>query len=131
IGIKHTSNDFFAMEQIKTGFPDKLVFNGFDEMFLAGLAMGADGGIGSTYNFMAEKFLKIQRLFKENRISEAQELQKEANRIISALCKVGVMEGEKEVLCQLGFDFGNARAPFSVLNDDQKSFLKKNITDTL
>ena len=131
IGIKHTSNDFFALEQFKTNFPDKLVYNGFDEMFLCGLAMGADGGIGSTYNFMAEKFIQIQKLFAENRTQEAQEIQKEANRIIKALCKVGVMEGEKEVLCQLGFDFGHARAPFSQLNDEQKAFLKSAITDTL
>lgn len=131
IGIKHTSNDFFALEQFKSNFPDKLVFNGFDEMFLSGLAMGADGGIGSTYNFMAEKFIQIQTLFSENRLQEAQHVQREANRIIKALCKVGVMEAEKEVLCQLGFDFGHARPPFSVLNDEQKAFLKKNITDTL
>ena len=41
------------------------------------------------------------------------------------------MEGEKEVLCQLGFDFGHARAPFSVLTDAQKAFLKAEITDRL
>ena len=57
IGIKHTSNDYFAMEQFKTRFPEKLVYNGFDEMLLSGLAMGADGGIGSTYNFMADKYI--------------------------------------------------------------------------
>ena len=131
IGIKHTSNDFFALEQFKTNFPDKLVYNGFDEMFLCGLTMGADGGIGSTYNFMAEKFIQIQKLFSENRTQEAQKIQKEANRIIKALCKVGVMEGEKEILCQLGFDFGHTRAPFSQLNDEQKAFLKNAITDTL
>ena len=67
IGIKHTSNDFFALEQFKTSFPDKLVFNGFDEMLMSGLAMGADGGIGSTYNFMAEKFIAIQNLMKEKK----------------------------------------------------------------
>ena len=131
IGIKHTSNDFFALEQFKTHFPEKLVFNGFDEMLMSGLAMGADGGIGSTYNFMAEKFIAIQNLVEAKRFDEALEIQREANRIIKALCKVGVMEGEKEVLCQLGFDFGTARAPFSVLTDDQKKFIKENITDRL
>ena len=131
IGIKHTSNDFFALEQFKTHFPEKLVFNGFDEMFMSGLAMGADGGIGSTYNFMAEKFIAIQKLVEEKKLDEALEIQREANRIIKALCKVGVMEGEKEVLCQMGFDFGTARAPFSVLTDDQKKFLKEHITDRL
>ena len=131
IGIKHTSNDFFALEQFKTKFPERLVFNGYDEMFLAGLVMGADGGIGSTYNFMAEKFIRIRNLFESHRIAEAQQVQKEANEIIKALCQVGVMEGEKEVLCQLGFDFGNARAPFSVLSEEQKCFVKKQITDKI
>ena len=131
IGIKHTSNDYFALEQFKSKFPDRVVYNGFDEMFLSGLSMGADGGIGSTYNFMAEKFVRIMQLFRENRMEEALEIQKEANRIIKALCKVGVMEGEKEVLSQLGIAFGSARAPFSKLTDEQKQFIRTNITETL
>ena len=131
IGIKHTSNDYFAMEQFKTRFPEKLVYNGFDEMLLSGLAMGADGGIGSTYNFMADKYIEIVRLFKENKLDEARAIQQECNRIITALIAVGVMEGEKEVLCQLGLNFGHARAPFSVLNSDQKAFIKAEITDRL
>lgn len=131
IGIKHTSNDYFALEQFKSNFSDRLVYNGFDEMFLSGVAMGADGGIGSTYNFMAEKFIQIRKLFLENKHEEALEVQREANRIIKALIQVGVMEAEKEVLCQLGMDFGHAREPFSVLTDEQKLFLRKNITETL
>lgn len=131
IGIKHTSNDYFALEQFKSNFSDRLVYNGFDEMFLSGVAMGADGGIGSTYNFMAEKFIQIRKLFLENKHEEALKVQREANRIIKALIQVGVMEAEKEVLCQLGMDFGHARAPFSVLTDEQKLFLRKNVTETL
>ncbi len=131
IGIKHTSSDYFAMEQFKTNFPDKLVYNGFDEMLLSGLAMGADGGIGSTYNFMAGKYIGITRLASQNRLDEARDIQRECNRIIKALCRVGVMEGEKEVLCQLGFDFGCARPPFSRLTDEQKAFLHEEIVSKL
>ena len=130
-GIKFTSNDFFTLEQCKSRFPEKLVFNGYDEMMLSGLAMGADGGIGSTYNFMAEKYVEIMKLFSENKLAEAREVQQECNRIITALCKVGVMEGEKEVLCQMGFDFGYARAPFSKLSQEQKEFLTQAITSKL
>ena len=127
LGVKFTSNDFFTLEQIKSKFPNKIVYNGFDEMFLSGLSMGADGGIGSTYNFMADKFVAIQKLFAENRIAEAQEVQREANRIITLLCKFGVMQAEKEVLNQLGFDFGECRKPFGALNDEQKSVVAKEI----
>ena len=127
IGIKFTSNDFFTLEQCKANFPDKIVYNGYDEMFMAGVAMGADGGVGSTYNFMADKFVKIYDLMKANKVDEAREIQNVANKIITALCKVGVMQGEKEVLNQLGFDFGDARKPFSTLTAEEKEFVKKEI----
>lgn len=127
IGIKYTSNDFFTLEQCKTGFPEKIVYNGFDEMFLAGLSMGADGGIGSTYNFMADKFVKILCLYKNNKIEEAQQIQREVNSIITILCKIGVMQAEKEVLNQLGFDFGNCRPPFRTPTDEEKELIKNKI----
>ncbi len=123
IGVKHTSNDYFAMEQYKAAFPDKLVYNGYDEMFLAGLAMGADGGIGSTYNFMADKFVKMKKLFKQKDIEGAQDIQKEVNVLVQALCKVGVMQGEKAVMEGLGFDFGMARRPYAPLTEEQKKEL--------
>ncbi|MBR4099553.1 MAG: N-acetylneuraminate lyase [Clostridia bacterium] len=127
LGIKYTSNDFFTMEQCKSNFPDKIVYNGFDEMFLAGLSMGADGGIGSTYNFMADKFVKIKALFESGEIEKAQEIQKQANKIITILCKIGVMQSEKEVLNQLGFDFGICRHPFGEPNTEQKQLIAKEI----
>ena len=127
LGIKYTSNDFFMLEQCKTAFPEKIVYNGYDEMFLAGLSMGADGGVGSTYNFMADKFVKIRELFAQNRIQEAQQIQKEANRIITLLCKIGVMQAEKEVLNQLGFDFGCCRKPFGVPTEEEKELIAKQI----
>ena len=131
LGIKYTSNDFFTMEQCKANFPNKIVYNGYDEMFLAGLSMGADGGIGSTYNFMADKFVKIQELFKNNKIEEAQAIQKDANKIITILCKIGVMQAEKEVLNQLGFDFGVCRPPFGAPTEEEKALIKNEILPLL
>ena len=131
IGVKHTSNDYFALSQFKIAFPDKIVYNGFDEMMLAGLSMGADGGIGSTYNFMAEKFLRLCELFRDGRIQEADALQKEINRIIAVLCRVGVMQGEKEVLTQMGLDFGESRAPFAPLTAEQKKMIATEILPLL
>lgn len=127
IGIKFTSNDFFTLEQVRAKYPDKLIYNGYDEMFLAGVSMGADGGIGSTYNFMADKFVKIHELFKSNQIEEAQKLQKEANRIITILCQIGVMQAEKEVLNQLGIPFGICRKPFAEPTQEQKDLIAKEI----
>ena len=98
-----------------------------EKRLVAGLSMGVDGGIGSTYNFMADKFVQIQSLFRENRIPEAQAVQKEVNRIISVLCGVGVMQAEKELLNQLGFDYGCCRRPFRPLEDEAKELLRREV----
>ena len=131
LGIKYTSNDFFTLERCKAAFPDKVFFNGYDEMILAGLSMGAEGAIGSTYNFMADKFVKIYNLFNEGKIDEARRIQNEANGIITALCKMGVMQAEKEILCQLGFDFGVCRHPFLPLGDAERDIIRKEIIPRL
>ena len=131
LGVKHTSSDFYALEQFKAGFPDKVVYNGYDEMFLAGLSMGADGGIGSTFNFMAEKYIEIRRLFQENDMSAAQALQREVNTILRALVEVGVMQGEKAIMEGLGFPLGQARSPFAPLSGAQKEKLLRLTLPTL
>ncbi len=123
IGVKHTSSDFFMLERLKAFREDAVVFNGFDEIFISGLAAGADGGIGSTYNFMAEKFINIEKLFRENKIAEAFAEQRRANNIIEVLCKFGVMPSEK-VLCKyLGVDLGTCRKPFRTLTAEQEEIL--------
>lgn len=131
MGIKHTSSDFFTMQCCKSAFPDKIIYNGYDEMFLAGLSMGADGGIGSTYNFMADRFAAIQEHFRNGDMEKAYAMQQEANRIIRVLCRVGVMQAEKEILNQLGFDFGVCRRPFGTLTPDQKQLISREIIPIL
>lgn len=123
IGVKHTSSDYFALRQFRSAFTDKVMLNGFDEMLLAGLSLGANGAIGSTYNFMPEKFIRIYQLFNEGKIEEAVCVQEEADRIIAALCKVGVMQGEKAILTKLGVPMGKLRAPFIDISDEQKEWL--------
>ena len=112
IGMKHTSSDYFALQTVKSRYPGKVIYNGYDEMFLCGLAMGADGGVGSTYNFMVDKFVKMRKLFSEGDTKGALAVQDTVNRIIASLIKIGVAEGEKEVLCRLGIDMGRARSPY-------------------
>lgn len=125
VGIKFTSNDLLLMNQIRINHPEKIIFNGYDEICLSGLAAGADGGIGGTYNFMAEKFIGIQNAFLNNEIAKAQKLQYEAVNIINGLIKFGVMPSEKAILNMMGFEMGECRKPFRSLADDEKACLKR------
>lgn len=125
IGIKHTSSDMFLLQQFKHLNRDIVVYNGFDETLLAGLAMGADGAIGSTYNFMGKKFKKIIELFKGGKIEEAQALQNEADEIICEMIKFGVFQSEKAVLTEMGIDMGECRRPFTPITDECRASMKK------
>jgi N-acetylneuraminate lyase len=124
IGVKFTAMDLFQLQQIRAIDEDMIVFNGYDEMFLGGLVMGATGAIGSTYNFMAEKFIKIYDLFCAGKVGEAQKVQAEANEIIAVLAKVGVFQGEKYALELQGIDAGPCRKPFKPLSEEAKHSLK-------
>ena len=62
---------------------------------------------------------------------EAQELQKQANEIIAVLCQIGVIAAEKEVLNQLGFDFGVCRKPFGEPTAEQKKAVAEKIIPLL
>lgn len=123
VGIKHTSYNLFQLERLKRAKNGLLVYNGHDEVFLAGLAMGADGAIGSTYNFMAEKFLAIRRYFNDHRYEEARRLQGEANEVIELLIRVGVIPGTKAVLKMMGIDCGVCREPFRQVTPEEENLL--------
>lgn len=125
MGIKHTSNDMFEIDKIKSLSENLTVFSGYDECWISALAMGADGAIGSTFNVMAEKAIVIQRLFREGNIEEARKIQSVVNKIIIALIEVGVFNGIKYLLQLQGIEAGVSRAPFVPLTDKQKDVLKE------
>lgn len=131
IGIKHTSMDLFQLQRMKQADSRLIVYNGHDEVFLASLAMGSDGAIGSTYNFMANKFIEIRNLFLNNKKDEAMELQAQVNKVVSVLIKVGVFQGIRHILEIMGIDCGNCRKPFAILSEEQKNELDKVYSDIL
>ncbi len=129
IGVKHTSSDYYMLERFKHARKDVIVYNGFDEMFLSGIAMGADGGVGSTYNFMAEKFIKIIALCERGDLAAAREEQFKANNILQLLMRVGIMPGEKAALKMMGIDLGECRKPFRSLTEEENAQMRQTLIE--
>ena len=91
-----------------------VVFNGPDEQFVSGLAMGADGGIGGTYAVMPELFLKMYELVHRGEMDAARALQYKADRIIYKMCEAhgNLYAVQKEILRRMyGLELGGVRAP--------------------
>ena len=82
--IKWTSSDYYEMMRLKEITHGEMnIINGPDEMLLMGLCAGADGGIGTTYNYMLEIIKAIYENFKAGNLAKAQEMQNLADRIIA------------------------------------------------
>ncbi|MFA6508027.1 MAG: N-acetylneuraminate lyase [Treponemataceae bacterium] len=126
VGVKFTSNDLFQLERMKKDDPELIVYNGFDEIFLAGFSMGADGAIGSTFNFMPEKFLGIRKRLLAGDLAGARVFQDQANEVIQALVETGkLLNAQKYLVGLQGIPCGDCRRPFLPLTDEDKTKLEK------
>ncbi|WP_062322876.1 dihydrodipicolinate synthase family protein [Halolactibacillus sp. JCM 19043] len=124
VGVKNSSMSTMDIERFKyVGGEDFLVFNGPDEQFIAGRAIGATGGIGGTYAAMPELFLAADKAFTDGNLHLAQKIQQEINNIIQLLVSQnGHMYAViKEILRQRGVNVGSVRAPLKAIKPDEVS----------
>ncbi len=130
IGLKWTNYDYFTMHRIKALRGGNInVINGPDECLLCGLSMGADGGIGATYNLMPKLFTRIYNSFKSGNLADAQEAQFKANRLIEILIKFGVVVGIKDALEMLGFDCGYQVYPQKRFTAEEQAAFRQALKD--
>ena len=86
IGVKYTLSDYYSMHRIKEiNGGDINVINGSDEMFICGLSMGADAGIGSTYNLMCAEYVKLFNQFHSGDLDGAKATQYRLTKWLKSL----------------------------------------------
>ncbi|MBR5969606.1 MAG: dihydrodipicolinate synthase family protein [Lachnospiraceae bacterium] len=129
IGVKNSSMPVQDIQMFKAeGGENCVVFNGPDEQFVAGRAIGADGGIGGTYGAMPDLFLKMDALLSEGKAQEAQALQYAVNEIIYKMCSAhgsmyavikGVLRKNEDL------DIGGVRAPLANLIPEDEAVVEE------
>ena len=119
--IKWTSSDYYQMMRLRDLTKGEMnIINGPDEMLLMGLSAGADGGIGTTYNFMFDIIRGIYDNFMKGNLETAREYQTRAIRIISVLLNYKIIPAAKVVLEAQGYAVGNATFPMKRYSDEEK-----------
>lgn len=126
IGLKWTSYDYYNMHRIKgLRGGDINVLNGADECLLCGLAMGADGGIGTTYNVMPKVIRQIYDSFVCGELAAAQRAQFKANRLIEVLLRFGPVPTVKVMLGWMGYNCGHCTPPLKRLDGEEEAALRQ------
>lgn len=117
VGLKYSAADLFAFGRMRDAFPDKTFFFGSDEMLGGAAALGADGGIGSTYNVLGGLYTQILSAAETGDTESLRALQAVSRDYVALLFGMGVLPGIKATLEVLGVDAGPARAPLSLRGD--------------
>ncbi len=114
IGVKNSSMPTQDIQMWRN--EGVIVFNGPDEQFVSGLAMGAIGGIGGTYAAMPELFIQAMACFEAGQVERALAIQ---DAICSIIYRIASAKGNlyaviKEILrINGGPDVGSVRLPLS------------------
>ena len=120
-GIKFTHEDlldFGRCLDFDGGRYDMLF--GRDEILLSALALGAQGAIGSTYNFAAPLFLRLWKAFETGGREEAAWGQQQVRDFIAVLLHFGGLPAGKALMKRMGVDCGPVRPPLRTLGPEEE-----------
>ena len=80
-------------------------------MLLAGLVLGVQGAVGSTYNFAAPIYHRLIAAWEKDDLATARWEQFRTVKLVGALAPLGYMGASKAVMGLLGVNVGPARLP--------------------
>lgn len=112
VGIKDSSGDVpFLMALFEKVKGQIAIICGHDEIVMAALAAGADGAILATANLIPDIWQEIYTYVKGGKIEEAQERQRQIQRLVRIVVRCGSTQATKEGLGMMGIQVGNSRHP--------------------
>jgi N-acetylneuraminate lyase len=123
-GVKFSSPDLMAYQKCLHFANGRFDLPwGTDEYLLAALAVGATGGVGSSYNFAAPIYLRLMAAFERGDLATARIEQYRSVQLIDALAGFGYMAAAKALMGRLGIELGGPRLPVDSLGKEQHSQL--------
>jgi N-acetylneuraminate lyase len=128
-GLKFTHGDLVDFAECLQAAEGRYnILFGRDEMLLAGLAMGAPGGIGTTYTFAAPLYLELIEAFEAGEMAKARSLQYRATAMIRALQGTGLgLPAFKPIMKFLGVDCGPVRPPLRPVTEAEEAEVRRRL----
>jgi len=119
VGIKYTAPDLYDFRKCLTYQDCRYdLLWGMDETLIAAMAMGAQGGVGSTYNYAAPLYIEMMEAFHQGNLSKAQRLQSMSIEIVDVLVRHGGILAGKYFMKHIGLDCGEFRPQVGGIEDE-------------
>ena len=129
-GIKYTAPTVYEFQACAEF--DERRFNllfGCDEMLLSGLASGAVGAVGSTYNLAPRLYHRIRACFEAGQIEEARRLQHLSVRMVEVAKAYRPLPALKAMLAIAGCDCGPTRLPLVALQESELASVRRDLAE--
>lgn len=113
-GVKFSATNLMDLGQcLSHSQPSWSILYGVDEQLLAGLAMGAHGAVGSTYNYMGSHMNKLLSAFEAGDLAGARAIQFKMQEVLTFAIKLGFDVGVNKALMSevSGLRLGPPRPP--------------------
>jgi N-acetylneuraminate lyase len=129
VGVKFTHEDLgdyadsYALAQKR----HSLLF-GRDEILLSGLQIGAEGAVGSTYNYAAPLYHRLMQAFAAGDLETARARQAQARQFIDIMNHLGGLPAGKTIMKFIGVDCGPVRAPLSRVDEAREAELHRQLS---
>jgi len=120
-GMKFNSSDMYEYQRclrVNNGQFD--IPFGVDEFLPAGLACGAVGAVGSTYNYAAPLYQRLIESFNRGDMKDVAACMDKVIAIIRVLVQYGGVAAGKVAMQLHGIDAGNPRSPLRPMTAEQK-----------
>jgi N-acetylneuraminate lyase len=129
-GIKFTNADLMAYQRCLHTQEGRFDLPwGVDEYLLAALALGAVGGVGSSFNFAAPLYHRLMAAFSKGDLTTARTEQYRSVQLIDLLAGFGYLAAAKTVMGTLGIAVGPARLPNANLTPEQHVRLQQGLEE--
>ena len=124
VGVKYTNIDRAQLRRIleMENAPDMLF--GCDEELFEGWELGCRGAVGSTYNFAAPLYRRIQAAHERGEMEAAESDQARSAGMIGMFKERDYLPTAKAVMALVGIDCGPVRPPLSRLSPTQIGTLR-------
>ena len=100
---------------------------GRDENMLPALVLGAQGAVGSTFNYAAPLYYELIDAYHNGDMKKAQQLQQRSIDMIRLLGKWGGIATGKAYMKLAGLDCGEFRLPVKNMGREQFELFKKDV----
>lgn len=124
VGLKYSNVDLMQMQQcVRLEGGEFEVLFGSDQQLLSSVLYGAQGAVGSTYNFAAALYRRMLAAFERGDLAAAREAQGQSVDMIAVMAKYGFIPAMKAVMRSMGIDYGRVRAPLKNITAAQEEQL--------